>query len=157
VPLPTLLEGLIAASAAPPSVLRGLSSQSASLLLVAASDLVSHALAGGATSAAEQLALTHGLLGQVVVVLEQSARNGSYDEATRHTLRLATLLRRLPRELQPTAVGIVGYIVGYSPSPRIFATKFVSTSDCGRKIRNKEECKHQRPKASLNLLKKPCS
>ena len=117
VPLPTLLEGLIAASAAPPSVLHGLSSQSASLLLVAASDLVSHALAGGATSAAEQLALTHGLLGQVVVVLEQSARNGSYDEATRHTLRLATLLRRLPRELQPTAVGIVGYIVGYSPSP----------------------------------------
>jgi hypothetical protein len=117
VPLPTLLEGLIAASAAPPSVLRGLSSQSASLLLVAASDLVSHAVAGGARSAAEQLALTQALLGPVVTALEQSARNGSHDEATRHALRLATLLRRLPRELQPTAVGIVGHIVGYSSSP----------------------------------------
>ena len=117
VPLPTLLEGLIAASAAPPSVLHGLSSQSASLLLVAASDLVSHAVAGGARSAAEQLALTQALLGPVVMVLEQSARNGSHDEATRHALRLATLLRRLPRELQPTAVGIVGHIVGYSSSP----------------------------------------
>jgi len=117
VPLPTLLEGLIAASAAPPSVLHGLSSQSASLLLVAASDLVSHAVAGGARSAAEQLALTQALLGPVVMALEQSARNGSHDEATRHALRLATLLRRLPRELQPTAVGIVGHIVGYSSSP----------------------------------------
>ncbi|KOO29509.1 hypothetical protein Ctob_006947 [Chrysochromulina tobinii] len=51
------------------------------------------------------------------MALEQSARNGSHDEATRHALRLATLLRRLPRELQPTAVGIVGHIVGYSSSP----------------------------------------
>lgn len=100
-PLQQLLSTLHAHVSRPPGVLTGLSTRSSALLLIAASDLVSHVCAPPPSPAAVA-EVTRDLLGPPLALLEQAARGGveALPDASRAAVNLATILPRVPHALQ---------------------------------------------------------